>query len=170
MTEQPTEQFRERLAAQYDKFAARFHELYDASREKGQQTLDVALDKTREQMAALGEMSAEQAQAFKEYLKRDLDQTAAEMRRLGEEGKARFHPSRVGAGALASLARLLQQGGEALLALSEKADWALIYKSGEVTGAGTLTCLKCGHTLPFAQTAYIPPCPQCNGTTFKKGY
>lgn len=164
------EQLKERLAEQYDKFAAKSHELFEASREKSREALNVAIEKTREQMTALGELSAEQGKLFQEYMKRDLEQTAEEMRQLGEQAKERLHPSRLGAGALSSLAALLQLGGDALWKMSKQADQALIYKTGELTSAGTLTCMNCLHQMHFSETRHIPPCPTCRKTTFKKSY
>lgn len=164
------EQIKERLAEKYDKFAAKSHELFEASRDKSQEALNVAMEKTREQMTALGELSAEQAKLFQDYMKRDLDQTAEEMKRLGEGAKESLHPSRVGAGALSSLAALLQLGGNALWQMSKKADQALIYNAGEITSAGTLTCTSCMHQMHLSKTGDIPPCPKCLKTAFKKSY
>ncbi|MDP2239814.1 MAG: hypothetical protein Q8K18_06580 [Burkholderiales bacterium] len=164
------EQIKERLAEQYDKFAAKSHELFEASRDKSQEALNVAIEKTREQMTALGELSAEQAKLFQDYMKRDLEQTADEMKRLGEQAKERLRPSRVGAGALSSLAALLQLGGNALWQMSKKTDQALIYNAGEITSAGTLTCTNCGHQIHFRSTGNIPPCAKCQKTTFRKSY
>lgn len=165
-----TEQKKPRLTEQYDKFAARFQELFEASREKGREAMELSLEKAREQMTALGELSVEQAKLFSEYMKRDMQLTAEEMGRLGEEAKERLHPSRVGAGALASLASLLQLGGKTLLELSLKTKQVLTYKTGEITSAGTLTCMRCRNTMQFTKTSQIPPCPHCQGTTFRKGY
>jgi isocitrate dehydrogenase len=170
MDKPDTEQLKQRLAEQYDKFTAKSHELFEASRDKSQEALNVAIDKTREQMTALGELSAEQAKLFQEYMKRDLAQTAEEMKRLGEQAKERLHPSRVGAGALSSLAALLQLGGNALWQMSKKADQALVYNAGEITSAGTLTCTQCMHQIHFNKTGNIPPCAKCQHTTFKKSY
>jgi len=170
MNKPDTEQLKEILAEQYDKFAAKSHELFEASREKSQEALNVAIEKTRDQMIALGELSAEQGKVFQEYMKRDLEHTAEEMRRLGEQAKERLHPARVGAGALSSMAALLQIGGDVLWKLSQKADAALIYNAGEITSAGTLTCMNCAHQLYFNKTGKIPVCPQCQKTTFKKSY
>ena len=164
------EQKKPRLTEQYDKFAARFQELFEASRGKGREALDASLEKVREQMTALGELSAEQARQFSEYMKRDMQHTAEEMRRLGEEATERLHPSRVGAVALDSLASLLQLGGKTMLELSLKTKQALTYKSGEITSAGTLTCVRCRNTMQFTKTSQIPPCPHCQGVTFRKGY
>ncbi len=165
-----TEQLKDKLAEQYDKFAARAHELFAAGREKSNEALHVAIEKAREQMAALGELSEEQAKEFQQYLQRDLEQTARDFHKLGEGAKDKLNPSRIGAGALDSMAALLYVGSEALLIMSIKAEEALTYKAGEITSAGTLTCSNCGHASDFSQTHFVQLCPQCKRGIFKKSY
>ena len=42
--------------------------------------------------------------------------------------------------------------------------------TGEVTGAGTLVCDKCGEKLHFHKAGKIPPCPKCHATQFHRGH
>ncbi|RPJ46626.1 MAG: hypothetical protein EHM16_08780 [Betaproteobacteria bacterium] len=163
-------QTREQAESQYDRFVTRFREALEASQAKGREALDASMATARENMVALGEISTEQGKLFGEYLKRDLAQTAKDMEHLGEEAKERFHPSRVGAGALAATAAAFRLFGQSLLALSAKADEALVYNAGEITSAGTLTCLKCGAQMQLKKTSVITACTACQGTIFKKGY
>ena len=121
-------------------------------------------------MAELGEFSAEQGAELKQYLARDLDQTISDAQHLGEEAKERLHPSRLGAGALSSLATALELSSNALHSLGEKTKKTLTYKTGEMTSAGTLTCKACGQKVHLKETGHVPPCPKCNGTQFNKGY
>lgn len=164
------DQDKSRLAEQYDKLASKFNELYLAGKERGRESMSVALDKANEQLTALGEFSAEQGAELKQYLSRDLDQTISDTQKLGEEAKERFHPARLGAGALSSLANVLELSGNALRSLSSKAKESLIYRTGEMTSAGTLTCQACGQKVHLKQTGHVPPCPKCSGTLFSKGY
>lgn len=165
-----SEQEKAKLAKQYDKLASKFNELYLAGKERGRESMSAALEKAHEQMAALGEFSAEHGAELKSYLARDLDQTLSDAQQLGEEAKERLNPGRLGAGALASLAAVLESTGNALHSLSEKTKEKLTYKTGEVTSAGTLTCQACGEAMHFKETGHIPPCPKCSGTRFNKGY
>lgn len=169
-TDAPKAKERSRYEALYDRFSDRVRELYEAGQEKGKEALDKSMEVAREQFSAAGEFSAEQGEAFKQYLRRDLEQTEQEMRTLGKDAKERLHPARLGAGALSSMARLLDAAGSALQSLSRKAEDALHFKTGEITSAGTLTCTQCGQTVQLKQTAHIPPCPQCHATEFRKGY
>lgn len=165
-----TDEIKEKFSELYDKFAAKSRELYEAGVDKGHDAMQIALEKSREHMTALGELTAEQGRLFEAYMKRDLEQTVGEMNRLGEKAKEHLHPSRVGAGALSSVASMLQYGGDALWRLSKAADQALIYKTGEITSAGTLTCLNCLYEIHMKATDHISPCPKCRQTTFKKSY
>lgn len=156
---------------QYDRLAARFMELFDAGAEKSAEFAQAALEKARQQLTAAGTFSEEQGKKLKAFLERDLMQEASEYTRiLSEEASKRLNPSRLGAGVLASLSSLLDMTGSALSNLASMADKALLYHSGEITSAGTLTCTSCGKQIHFKQTGRIPPCPSCHHTEFKKSY
>ncbi len=165
-----SEQEKAKLAAQYDKLASKFNELYLAGKERGRESMSVALEKAHEQMLALGEFSAEQGAVLKQFMARDLDQTISDAQQLGEEAKERLHPARLGAGALASLAAALEFTSNALHSLSDKTREKLTYRTGEMTSAGTLTCQACGTEIHLKATGHVPPCPKCSGTLFNKSY
>lgn len=169
-TEPGVETPQSKTEALYDRFAERSREIFEAGHERGREGFDKAVDLARRQLTGAGEFSSEQGAQFKRYLERDLEQTADDMRRLGHEAHQRLHPSRVGAGALSSLARLMHAAGSALDSISRKAEDALAYQTGEVTAAGTLTCTACGQNVQLKRTGHVPPCPKCRGTHFRKGY
>lgn len=164
------DQDKNRLAEQYDKLAHQFNELYLAGKGRGRESMSVALDKAHEQLTALGEFSAEQGEELKKYLSRDLDQTISDAQKLGEEAKEHLHPARLGAGALSSLATVLELTSNALHTLGDKTKEQFVYKTGEVTSAGTLTCQACGQKVHLKHTGHVPPCSKCSGTLFNKGY
>ncbi|MDR3368435.1 zinc ribbon-containing protein [Rhodoferax sp.] len=159
-----------RAEALYDRFAERVRELVDASQEKGKEAMEKAMETAREQIAAAGEFSAGQGELFKKYMRRDLAQTELDVQALGKEAKERLHPSRLGAGALSSIARMLQATSTALQSLSRHTEEALTFNTGDITTAGTLTCTKCGQKVQLKHTTKIPPCPSCHATEFRKGY
>ncbi len=157
-------------AARYDRFVELSRDWFDKGQEKGREAWEKAMEIARQQLALAGDFSAEQGEAFKHYLRRDLDQTAVDMRQLGAEAQVRLNPARLGAGALSSLAKLLHATGDAMLTWSERAETALEFKTGEVTTAGTLTCVACGQKVHLKSTAIVPPCPSCHATKYRKGY
>lgn len=160
----------DKLSRQYDLLASKFKELYFSGKARGRESMSEALEKAHEQLTALGELSAEQGEELKQYLARDLDQTIYDAQQLGEEAKDRLHPARLGAGALASIATVLELTSNALRTLSDKTKEQLTYKTGEMTSAGTLTCQACGQTMHLKKTGHIPPCSKCQGSLFSKSY
>ncbi|MBU2591158.1 MAG: hypothetical protein ABIJ24_00925 [Nitrospinota bacterium] len=159
-----------KLEQKYDLLAKKFNELYQAGKERGGEAMSVAMEKARKQLTSLGELSEEQGEVFKKYLARDLDQTMVDAQRLGKEAKEKLNPARLGAGALSSLATILEFTGSALTTLSDKTKKSLVYKTGEITTAGTLTCQDCGNKIHLKETGHVPPCHKCKGTLFDKGY
>lgn len=159
-----------KLEQQYDLLASKFNELYLAGKERSRESMSTALAKSQEQLTALGEFTEEHGEELKQYLSRDLDQVISHAQHLGEEAKDRFNPSRLGAGALSSIATVLEFTGNALRSLSDKTKESLTYKTGEMTSAGTLTCQECGQEVHLKQTGHVPPCPKCKGTLYHKGY
>lgn len=159
-----------KASALYDRFAEKSREIFELGQEKSKEAWEKAMELSRQQLAAAGEFSTEQGEVFKRYLRRDFEQTAEDMRDLGEEAKERLNPARLGAGALSSLAKLLHSAGGAMTTLSSKAEEALEYQTGEITMAGTLTCSSCGHKVQLKATSVVPACPACQGTRFRKSY
>jgi len=154
----------------YDKFADRAQELFRASRDKSREAIEAAVEKARHQLTESGVFSSERGKVFKEYLLKDLNRLAQYSREVGEEAKTKLEPGRLGTGALSSLSSFLHLAGDAIRELANKTDQALSCRTGEVTSAGSLTCENCGRTIRLKKTGHIPPCPECTGTHFKKGY
>jgi len=157
----------EEAADQYDKLAARFRELFESGAEKSAEFAAVAMEKARQQLTAAGAFSEEQGKNLKAFLERDFTRMAQTMR---EEAREKLNPSRVSAGALSSLSALLNLAGSALSSVAEKTQQAISCRSGEITSAGTLTCVACEHELHFKKTGRVPPCPKCHATEFRKSY
>lgn len=155
---------------QYDALAARFNKIYLSAKERGHEARIVALDKAKAELVAAKEFTAERGEQLRRYLARDLDQTVDAARELGEAARQRLDPERLEAGALASIAGVLERAGKTMLELSTKTRKPLTCKTGEITSAGTLTCQACGQKLHLKKTGHIPPCPKCKGTAFTKSY
>jgi len=152
---------------QYDEMAAKFKELFEAGAEKSVEYAQIAMEKARVQLTAAGKISEEQGQKLKGFLEKDFGLIADAVR---DEAKVKLNPSRLGTGALASLSSLMEMAGAALSSAASKAKESLSCRSGEITAAGTLTCVACKHEMHFKKTGRIPPCPKCHKTEFKKSY
>jgi len=154
-------------ANQYDVLADKFHEVFDASADKTTEFAHIAMEKAREQLTLAGHFTEEQGQKLKTWLSHDFSRVTQAMK-VG--AKEKLNPSRLGAGALASMSKLLHLTGVALSQVADKADGALACKSGEITSAGSLRCHACHYEVHFKKTGRIPPCPKCHKTEFSKGY
>ncbi len=154
----------------YDSFVAKAHEVFVDGRDKTREAMQSAIEKAREQMTTLGELSSEQGKQFQRYMQRDLEQIARYFRDVGEEAKDQLQPARMSAGALATMSVLLHKCSDALLQLSIKAEAAITYRACELTSAGTLTCTQCALTREFSTTSSIQRCPSCHNDTFMKSH
>jgi len=155
---------------QYDALAERFNKVFQDAKEHSREAMHAALDKAKAELVAAKEFSAERGEQLRAYLAQDLEQTLDAARRLGDAARQRLDPARLEAGALASLAGVLERAGKAVLDLGHKANASLTCKTGEITSAGTLACQACGEQLHFEKSGRIPPCPKCKGTVFAKSY
>ncbi len=161
---------RHRQESLYDRLAERFRIAFEAGVDRSREAMDVAAEKAREQLTAAGALTKLQGERLKAQLIRDLDRTAAELRAAGASAAEHLNPARLEAGALSSIAIVLESASESLADFAHRADEALEYRTGEVTSAGTLTCDKCRTALHFKSTGTVPPCPTCSSTHFRKGY
>lgn len=165
---------KKRLEDAYDRFTEHVVDALRTGRTLGREGFETAMDIAKSRLTAAGEFSAEQGERFKEFLRRDLgpqvEAQAQRARQFGREAGQRLQPERLRDGMLATLATLLQSGSETLHEWSHRADEAVIYESGEITSAGTLTCLNCGQLIHLDRTVHVAPCPACMGTRFRKSY
>jgi isocitrate dehydrogenase len=154
-------------AEKYDELADKFKEEFEAGAEKTSEFAKKSMEKAREQLTVAGKFTEEQGHKLKEFLENDFARMSQEMKKGAKE---KLNPSRLGAGALSSMAKLLHKTGVALSGFADKADDALACKSGEITSAGKLICNNCKNEMNFKKTGRIPPCPKCHKTEFTKGY
>ena len=138
----------------------------DELKPKLQQALDAAIEKTTE----LGELTREEAERLADYLKRDLESAgdylaSDEARELADW--LRFDIELVEDRIIDALSLLADPTRVELALLAEQAQVAE-WRTGEITGPGTLVCNACGEELHFHKTGRIPPCPKCKATSFSR--
>jgi len=155
---------------QYDALAARFDKVFQDAKAHSREAMNTALDKAKAELVAAKEISAERGEQLRAYLAQDMEQVLEAARHLGEGARQKLDPKRLEAGALASLAAVLERAGKVILELEQKVKKPITCKTGGITSAGTLTCQACGEQVHFEKTGRIPPCPKCKGTVFTKSY
>jgi len=99
------------------------------------------------------------------YLERDLKDAASYIAETGEGLREwwRFDLKLMEDRMLEIFASVADQTSLQLREWAEQARQAPAYRTGEITGPGTLVCEGCGEGLTFVKAGRIPPCPKCGG-------
>jgi len=139
------------------------------ARERSGPALHALIDQTKIKLLEAEEYTEEDLERVGQYLKRDLIDAASYLAESGEE-----FATWLGFDVQLIEERLKEQFSQAadqttveLLKLKEQAALSA-YRSGEITGPGTLVCDQCGERLQFHRVSKIPPCPRCKGSTFHR--
>jgi len=145
------------------------HRLFDPLNDAGDK-LKPNLENRLEQAAALDELGREEIDTISGYLRRDVEAAAEWMASSGEGlgDWLRFDVEQVEARTLEAFKQLADQTTVELKQLEQQATAVGEWRTGEITGIGTLVCKGCGEELHFHKTGHIPPCPKCHGSVFKR--
>lgn len=154
----------------YDRLAERFWIAFVSGASRGTHSLEVAAERAREQLVSAGTLTEQQGERLKGYLLRDVAHVAGELHKARTAGAPRLDSVRLEAGALASVTAAVQAGSDSLHRLADRPDAPVEFRTGEITGAGRLVCLRCQTAVQFRKTATVPPCPRCGSAVFAKGY
>lgn len=150
----------------YQKLADRSAEIL----KEGRKTVDEALKKAGDEIAAGGDFTREQAEKIGNYLRRDLGEVGRKLKQSRDTVINAAEPHRLAAGMQSGLAKLLHTTADALSGLAERSEKGIEFHTGEVTSPGTLTCKGCSKEISLKSTVRIPPCPSCHKTLFRKSY
>lgn len=128
------------------------------------------LEKARDNLVELGELSREEAHKVSEYLRRDIEDAASYIADTGQDIRDwwRFDLELVEQRMMDMFAQVADQTSLQLAQWAENARRMSLYQAGEITGPGTLVCDHCGAETHFVKAGRIPACADCGGTTFKR--
>ena len=135
-------------------------------------SLQKALDLAKYQAVHIGRVTSEEAYEIGEYIKRDINDAAEYMM----DSSAEFYDwlmldieiierkvmdlfLSVADHTRIELEQFQVPGGELVQEVP-------VYKSGEITGPGTLLCESCGKTKPFLSSDEISDCSHCSHDRF----
>jgi hypothetical protein len=161
----------EKLLKAYNDMRDAVKNTWHDAEEKTLPTLKQALEKAEQTASDLGELSREEIQKLSDYLQRDIHDAAHALadngRQLADwlEFDLDLAESKFGEW----VAKVANPTTLELQLWRERAkigEW----HTGEITGAGTLVCDRCGEEIHFDKPGHIPPCPKCKGTVFRKEY
>jgi len=139
-------------------------------------TLQKALELAKYQVVQSGEVTAEEAYEIGEYIKRDINDAAEYMM----DSSAEFYDwllldieiiERKVMELFLSVADHTRIELEQFNKISPRSNHLLVeqipvYKSGEITGPGTLICENCGKVKPFLSSDEITNCERCEHNRF----
>jgi hypothetical protein len=170
MTEKEKDDGTDKLVDAYDRMLRSTHAHMEKAPREESPAFRELLDKTREALVEGGELTREAATKAADYLERDIKEAARYIAETGEDLKKwwRFDRDLVEARLLEMFSRVADQTSLQLHAWEEQARRASRYRTGEISGPGTLVCSVCGAELHTHKTGRIPPCPKCHATEFTR--
>lgn len=172
----PDKQNESSLVEAYNQMMARVRESIDNAEANTMPTLQKAIEQAKDQATHLGEVSLEEAEEIGNYIKRDINDAAEYLMETSHEFSEWL---------MLDIDIIEQKVLELFLSVADKTRIELEqlshaacnistepknieYKSGEITGPGSLICANCGQMIQFNTTGSIPNCQQCSGHVFKR--
>jgi len=161
----------------YNKMMSRVKDSIDNAEAHAAPTLQRAIEQAKKQALHLGEITLEEADEIGNYIKRDINDAAEYLMESSHEFSEWL---------MLDIDIIEQKVLELFLSVADKTrieleqlarpDCAIdkneheitIYKSGEITGPGSLICANCKQMIQFNTTGKIPVCNQCAGTMFER--
>ena len=169
MTDKPNRA--DKLVEAYNQMMQHISESLSHSKESTGPKLRKAIEAAEEKLDELGELTREEIDKVSDYVKRDIQEmgnyfASPEAQELKDWLK--FDIELIEERALEAMLSVADQTQLDRLQFEEELFEASEYKTGEITGPGTLVCEKCGEKLHFHEAGHIPPCPKCHGTLFTR--
>ena len=159
----------EKLVHAYNQMMIRVSEALTEAEKATEPLLHKAIGAAEEKAVELGEVTREEAIRIGEYLRRDL-QDAGKYLASDEAQELKdwllFDIEMIEAQLLDMFLSVADRAKLDMLDFEEDLAEASQYRTGEITGPGTLSCMGCGELLHFHAAGHIPPCPKCHDTYF----
>jgi rubrerythrin len=158
------------LAAAYEKMLERVHQALERAGQDTIPSLRRSVEQAREKAVELGELTREEAEKVAGYVERDMRDAATFLSESRQElaDWLKFDLHLIESRLLEMFASVADRTRVELSALAEQARQAAFYRTGEVTGPGTLVCRWCGAAMHFHKAGHIPPCPTCHSVEFRR--
>lgn len=161
---------KDRLAHAYDAMLERVKQMLESAEEVGH-TVEQALDRAYHRAIELDEITREEAEKVRDYVRRDLHDMGDYIKQTQQDYRAwlQMDLQLIEARMLDLIASVADRTKLELSEWAARAQVAVLWHTGEITGPGVLRCESCGEKLHFKNSGRIPPCPKCHSTVFKRG-
>jgi len=168
----PRKENKPSLVEAYNQMMTRVRDSIDNAEAHTMPTLQKAIEQAKDQAIHLGEVSLEEAEEIGNYIKRDINDAAEYLMETSHEFSEWL---------MLDINIIEQKVLELFLSVADNTRIELEqlshaacnipseYKSGEVTGPGSLVCSNCDQLVQFSTTDTIPECSKCGGQIFKRG-
>ena len=160
----------DKMVAAYEELLKRTQETLETAQQESVPHFRELLDKARDNLVEIGELTREEAHKVADYLRRDVEDAASYIAETGEDIREwwRFDLELIEQRMMDLFAKAADQTSLQLAQWAETARQMSLYQAGEITGPGTLVCDKCGAETHFVQAGRIPPCADCGNTAFRR--
>ena len=158
------------LVDAYNQMMIRVRDSIDNAEAHAVPTLQKAIELAKQEAIHLGEVTLEEAEEVGNYIKRDINDAAEYLMETSHEFSEWL---------MLDIDIIEQKVLELFLSVADKTRLELEqfshpsckaeiveYRSGEITGPGSLACANCGFLLQFNTTGKIPQCTQCQHSIF----
>lgn len=161
---------KERLVDAYERMMERVHTALEHAGKDTLPNLQRLIDQAADKAVELKEVTREDVDRIAGYFKRDVEDAAQFLNNSGDELSRwlRFDLDLMEDRLLDMFSLVADRTSVEWMDLADRAWEASLYRTGEVTGPGTLQCTVCEELLHFHKAAHIPPCPACHGTEFRR--
>ena len=161
------------LVDAYNQMMIRVRDSIETAEAKAVPTLQKAIEQAKQEAIHLGEVSLEEAEEVGNYIKRDINDAAEYLMETSQEFSEWL---------MLDIDIIEQKVLELFLSVADKTRIELEqfshpscntteiveYRSGEVTGPGSLVCANCGFLIQFNTTGTIPQCEKCEHNVFRR--
>ena len=161
---------REKWLRAYDDMMVRVKTAIEEAEENTLPAIRRHIAKARDTAIELEELTRDEAERIAFFLERDLIDAGKHMAESGHElgDWLRFDIGLIEDRLLDALLKAADHTRLDMLQFEEDLEEGPSYNTGEVTGPGTLECVSCGADIRFHATGYIPECPNCGHTVFRR--
>jgi len=170
MTENRQKDPVEKMVEAYESMLEVVDGMLDKAEKQAMPTVKRSLDAAREKMVEMNELTREEAERVARYVERDIADAAHFLNETGDDFRDwfSFDAQLIEDRMMEMFANVADRTRIELNKLAQQAERASLYKTGEITGPGTLVCSGCGKEMHFHKAGHIPPCSQCRGTEYRR--
>lgn len=158
----------EKLSHAYHHTLERLRARLQAAEDQSLPLIQQGIEEAAETAAGIQSLTQEELDLLKAYVRRDVADAGAYLATTGADLRSwlRFDLEQVEERFLEWFTAAADRSRLEYLQFTATLEGASHYRSGEITGPGTLHCENCGHSLSFHQPQAIPPCAQCGHRVF----